>query len=106
MNIIGNALKFAKQTVLIEMTKGKNRIEISVSDDGPGIPNEERDIVFQPFYRIDKGRTRNTGGVGLGLAIARLVVTKMSGEIHIESSESGGAKFVLALPLDVYADIS
>lgn len=105
-NIIGNALKFAKTAVHIETRQVQDKFQILVCDDGPGIHKTERKIIFQPFYRTDPGRTRNTGGVGLGLAIAHLVITKMSGDIYIEDSPLGGAQFILELPLNENHDIS
>lgn len=98
VNIISNAIKFAKSRVLVEVSEKAGEISIAVSDDGPGIPKEQRSLIFQPFYRVDKARARNTGGVGLGLAIANLVIHKLAGKISIEDSALGGAKFVLQLP--------
>ena len=72
-NIISNALKFANHRVDISINQQNHRVSIMISDDGPGIPESEQQLIFKPFYRVDKGRARLTGGVGLGLAIARLV---------------------------------
>lgn len=97
-NILTNALKFAEQKVLIEISRSEKFIEIAISDDGPGIPETDKQLIFKPFYRVDKGRARTTGGVGLGLAIASLVIAKMSGDIQVDSSIFGGARFRIRIP--------
>lgn len=96
-NVISNAVKFADNHIQISVTRHKNGVGIEISDDGPGIPVSERKLIFKPFYRVDKGRARVTGGVGLGLAIASIIVEKLTGEIEIEQSEFGGACFKIYL---------
>ena len=82
-----------------------NRLLVSVHDTGPGIPPEELSHVFDPFYRLDKARSRNEGtesamgsGAGLGLSIARRLAEQNNGEIWAESAPGGGSIFVLAFP--------
>ncbi len=77
---------------------GPAGIEIAVDDDGPGIPETERDKVFEPFYRLDRSRDRATGGFGLGLSIAHKAVLLHGGALSIETSPLGGARFVVRLP--------
>jgi signal transduction histidine kinase len=72
-------------------------MHITIEDDGPGIPIEERERIFQPFYRLDRSRDRETGGFGLGLAIAQKAVALHGGHIAVAESALGGAKFRLVL---------
>jgi two-component system OmpR family sensor kinase len=74
------------------------RVEIVVEDDGAGIPQAERERIFEPFYRLDRSRDRATGGFGLGLSIARKAVELHGGTIRVEASMLGGARFVIILP--------
>jgi two-component system OmpR family sensor kinase len=69
-----------------------------VVDVGPGIPIAERARVFEPFHRLDASRDRHTGGFGLGLAIVRRVALVHGGEVRLEESASGGARFLITLP--------
>ena len=74
------------------------RIEISVVDDGPGIPKEAQERIFERFYRVDKARSREQGGTGLGLAIVKHVVQAHGGEVRLESEPGEGAAFTFWLP--------
>ena len=74
------------------------RLEITVSDTGPGIPPDQLELVFERFHRLDGGRSRDTGGSGLGLAIARAIVEAHGGSIRAESRPGEGATFRLELP--------
>ena len=78
----------------------KSGIEIIVDDDGPGIPPEDRERVFDRLARLDAARSRDRGGAGLGLAIARAIVEAHGGEIWISRSPEGGARFVMELPAE------
>ena len=73
-------------------------IAVIIEDSGPGIPESERDKIFERFYRLDDSRARETGGTGLGLAIAKEAVTLHGGRIEVGESEFGGSKFVILLP--------
>lgn len=75
-----------------------NRLEISVSDKGPGIPPDERERIFERFHRVDGSRSRDRGGSGLGLAIARAIVEAHGGSVHAESDPGHGAVFRIDLP--------
>ena len=75
-----------------------NRVTIAVEDDGPGIPEDERERIFEPFYRLDRSRDRATGGFGLGLSIVRKAVLLHGGSVQVERSGLGGARFVVGLP--------
>jgi two-component system sensor histidine kinase SenX3 len=76
-----------------------DEVVITVSDQGVGIPTRDLERVFERFYRVDHGRSRQTGGTGLGLAIVRHVAQNHHGSIHVESREGEGATFTLRLPL-------
>ena len=71
---------------------------ITVDDDGPGIPPDQREQIFEPFARVDESRDRESGGAGLGLAIVRRIVVGHGGEVRAASSPSGGARFVIEWP--------
>ncbi|MCY8101038.1 cell wall metabolism sensor histidine kinase WalK [Bacillus haynesii] len=72
-----------------------------VADEGCGIPEEERDYIFERFYRIDKSRSRQTGGTGLGLAIAKEIVELHGGQIAAKNRTPKGSEFIITLPFDV-----
>jgi len=85
--------------VEITASEEPNMMEIAVDDDGPGIPPDRREEAFRPFHRLDSGRSLATGGAGLGLAIARDIARGHGGDITLESSEKGGLRAVLRLPI-------
>ena len=97
-NLLRNAQKYAAGRILLSARKRADGVEIAIDDDGPGIPEEERDKIFDPFYRLDRSRDRATGGFGLGLSIAQKAVALHGGTLRVESSALGGARFVIALP--------
>ncbi len=97
-NILRNAEKYAQSRIELSARLVGACLEITVDDDGPGIPPAEREAVFEPFYRLDRSRDRSTGGFGLGLAIARKAVAAHGGSLKVESSALGGARLVMALP--------
>ena len=97
-NLLRNGQKYCEATVLLSARRGAS-LEIVVEDDGPGIPEQERGRVFEPFYRLDRSRDRATGGFGLGLSIAHKAVALHGGTIRVEQSATlGGARFVISLP--------
>jgi two-component system, OmpR family, osmolarity sensor histidine kinase EnvZ len=98
-NVIDNALRYGTQCELeIQVTPG-SYVRILIDDNGPGIPKEKRDEVFKPFNRLDPSRNMNTGGVGLGLTIARDVVLAHGGTISLDEAPAGGLRVVVQLPL-------
>ncbi len=100
VNILHNATKFSPAGGIIKVWTGVSDpdwISIRISDDGPGVAPEHRDKIFRRFYRIDEGRTRETGGSGLGLAIAQWSVQAQGGQIRVENTTEG-ATFAIALP--------
>lgn len=97
-NLLMNAKRHAKQQVLLSLHLTAEATIISVEDDGPGIPIAQRDAILQPFVRLDAGRNKGQGGFGLGLAIVSRIVNWHQGQLSIDSSELGGARFSIALP--------
>jgi two-component system OmpR family sensor kinase len=97
-NLLGNARRYADTRVVLHAARAGNDVTIVVDDDGPGIPLDEREQVFAPFYRLDRSRDRATGGFGLGLAIARKAVQLHGGSLVIEDGVMGGARLAIALP--------
>jgi two-component system osmolarity sensor histidine kinase EnvZ len=97
-NLIDNALRYGK-IIRLSTEAVDNHIEIIIEDDGPGIPPESREIVFQPFVRLETSRNFETGGVGLGLSIAQDVVHHHGGHIALGESPLGGLKVTISLPL-------
>jgi two-component system, OmpR family, phosphate regulon sensor histidine kinase PhoR len=73
-------------------------VEMSVSDNGLGIPEADRPRVFERFYRVDKARSRELGGTGLGLAIVKHIVEGHEGQIWVEGNHSAGSRFVMRIP--------
>jgi heavy metal sensor kinase len=102
LNLVDNAIKYSPtdSTVLIEVQrKPVSMAEISITDQGPGIPVEEQVLIFDRFYRIDDGRSRERGGTGLGLSIAKWAVEVHLGSIGVRQNESGGSCFYVCLPM-------
>ena len=97
-NLVDNAMRYAKH-LSVKAGKRDDAIEVTIDDDGPGIPDEERANVFRPFYRIEDSRNPDTGGVGLGMSIARDVMRGHGGEIFLSDSPNGGLRVRLRLPL-------
>ena len=97
-NLISNALTFGDQVEVLLKPADDGGIWIEVSDDGPGIPSDQRDQVFEPFFRLESSRNRETGGIGLGLAIARTAIRAHGGEIYLEDAPSGGLLARIYLP--------
>ena len=92
-NLVVNALAHASSSIAISATRSGDVIEIRVADDGPGVPDEQAERIFDRFYRADPSRARSTGGAGLGLAIARQLVELHGGTIRYERPS-----FVVRLP--------
>jgi two-component system osmolarity sensor histidine kinase EnvZ len=97
-NLIGNAMRYGKHVIVNAARRG-NAVEITVDDDGPGIPASQRDEVFRPFRRLEESRNTETGGVGLGLTIARDIIHGHGGAIFLEDSPMGGLRARLRLPI-------
>jgi two-component system osmolarity sensor histidine kinase EnvZ len=96
-NLIGNARRYG-QHVWVTAVAARDGIDVLVDDDGPGIPAAERENVFRPFLRLDPSRNPRTGGVGLGLTVARDLTRGHGGDITLEESPQGGLRVRLHLP--------
>lgn len=97
-NVIENAARYGKHVRVAAGMRGDS-IEIVVDDDGPGIPPEKREEVFRPFFRIDSSRNPKTGGVGLGLTIARDILRGHGGDITLDTSPEGGLRARMRVPI-------
>jgi two-component system osmolarity sensor histidine kinase EnvZ len=98
MNLVENALRHGTHAQ-VSASQHDDVVEIAVDDDGPGIPADKREEAFRPFHRLDTGRTLTSGGVGLGLAIARDIARGHGGEILLGDSKLGGLRAVVRLPV-------
>lgn len=100
-NLIDNGIKYGREGgLLVVGGRGldRTRVELTVRDDGPGIPAEATARVFERFYRVDKARSREQGGTGLGLAIVKNVVQAHGGDVRVESTAGAGTEFFITLP--------
>jgi two-component system, OmpR family, phosphate regulon sensor histidine kinase PhoR len=101
-NLVDNAIKYGRADGRVEI-RGRAlnpaRVEISVRDDGPGIPAEAKERIFERFYRVDKARSREQGGTGLGLAIVKNVVEAHGGGVRVESTPGERTEFFIVLPV-------
>jgi len=99
-NVVNNAVKYSPndQVVTVELSQQNEQIMLSVSDQGPGVPNEMIEKLFTPFFRVADGRERSSGGTGLGLAIAQQAILFHQGEIIAQNQESIGLKVIITLP--------
>ena len=98
-NLLDNAARHARGAVEVTVSTGDGRALVRVDDDGPGIPVEDRERVFERFVRLDASRSRSSGGAGLGLAIARELAVAHGGTLVVTDSPLGGARFELSVPL-------
>ena len=95
-NLIENAVKYG-QRARVSLSALPHAVEIAVEDDGPGIPEDQLGKVFEPFYRVESSRNRDTGGVGLGLAIARTVVEAQGGTLVLSNRQPTGLRALIVL---------
>jgi two-component system OmpR family sensor kinase len=100
-NLVRNALVHtpAASPIEIAVTTSNGTAQLSVADHGPGLKMEDRDRIFEPFYRADASRSRDSGGAGLGLSIVNAVVVAHGGKVDVRETSGGGATFEVALPL-------
>ncbi len=102
-NLLLNGFRHAESRVVLGWEAVPGGTRITVEDDGPGIPPERREQIFEPFARVDESRDRESGGAGLGLAIVRRIVVGHGGDVRAGSSPAGGARFVIEWPERVAA---
>ena len=96
-NIVANASRYGKK-IEVRVEQGTKEMRIIVDDNGPGIPQDKREAVFRAFYRIENSRNKETGGIGLGLAITKDIITAHGGHIVLEDGPLGGLRVVIKLP--------
>ena len=97
-NLVENARHHAASAVTVALEQTDGRVVLTVDDDGPGVPEGERDRIFERFARVDAARSTVDGGSGLGLAITRAIVERHGGTVSVGTSPLGGARFVVVLP--------
>ncbi|MCG9597547.1 ATP-binding protein [Vibrio sp. Isolate25] len=97
-NLLSNALRYAEQKIRLSAMLENDAVLIIVEDDGPGIPTDHWNFIFDPFYSADPSRNKTNTGFGLGLAIVKLIIERHGGHAEVGASMLGGAKFVLRLP--------
>jgi signal transduction histidine kinase len=97
-NLVDNAVKHGKRAE-VRFSTAAGRAEVRIKDDGPGVPESEFENVFAPFYRLERSRSRETGGAGLGLAVARNIVRGHGGDIALSNDPVGGLVLSVYLPL-------
>ena len=99
-NLLTNAEKYGDGAVRVTVTADADHVRVFVDDAGEGVPPEDRDRIFERFYRVDPARHRSTGGTGLGLSIVKHVAASHGGDVTVWSVEGQGSTFTLSLPRD------
>jgi two-component system, OmpR family, phosphate regulon sensor histidine kinase PhoR len=102
INLIHNAIKFTPEagSITVTLSPREDQVEFKISDSGMGIAEEDREHIFERFYKADKSRTRASGGSGLGLAIVKKIVDLHKGTIEVQSKENSGATFTIKIPIE------
>jgi len=100
-NLLDNAVKYTPKggTVSISCALSTDQVAVAIADSGVGIPEDEQEKIFDRFYRVDRSRSRETGGSGLGLSIVRWIAAAHGGRIHLHSAQGAGSTFTVVLPL-------
>jgi signal transduction histidine kinase len=98
-NLLENARRYSHGDITLELACIDGQAEIRVDDRGPGVPADQRERIFEKFYRLP-GASERSGGVGLGLALVRSIAERHGGSVRCEARAGGGARFVLRLPLN------
>ena len=96
-NLIDNAVKYGGNAA-VSLVVLRDELEITIDDDGPGIPHDQIEAVFDPFYRVESSRSRETGGSGLGLTVARSLIRSHGGEIALQNGPKAGLRVTVRLP--------
>ena len=97
-NLVDNAERHARQRIALTLQESDGAAVLTVTDDGPGVPSDSADAVFERFGRLDTARSRDGGGTGLGLAITRDIVERHGGTVEIDVTHTAGARFVVRMP--------
>jgi signal transduction histidine kinase len=101
-NLVENAVVYGRRA-RVSLEQARDEVRIAIEDDGPGIPEEALERVFEPFVRLDDSRSPDTGGIGLGLSIARSIVRAHGGDIRLGNRGGGGLRATVALPTSATA---
>ena len=101
-NLIENAVAYGKRA-RVDLATSEDALRVVIDDDGPGVPEADFERVFQPFVRLEESRSLETGGIGLGMAIARSIVRGHGGEIELRNRPEGGLRVTVRLPLSELA---
>jgi signal transduction histidine kinase len=96
-NLLENAKRYGGPDIVLMLAAANEQIEISVCDRGPGVPEDQRERIFEPFYRLP-GHAEHAGGVGLGLSLVRQIAQRHGGNVSCQAREGGGSRFVITLP--------
>jgi signal transduction histidine kinase len=96
-NLIDNAVRYGGRAEL-HLSAGPQKVEVVIEDQGPGIPPDQAENVFKPFFRLEQSRNKRTGGIGLGLATARTIARAHGGDIVLENRPQGGLRAKVTLP--------
>ena len=97
-NLVDNATLYGVRA-RVSVEAGKGEVRVIVDDDGPGVPPSDLERVFEPFVRLEASRSRETGGAGLGLAIARSIFRGHGGDVRLENRPGGGLRAIASLPV-------
>lgn len=99
-NLLSNAIKHSNATAPIEVScaRGPGKVLVKVQDNGTGIPQEDLTYIFEPFYRVDKSRSKRTGGYGLGMSVCKKIMEAHNGRIEISSHPNKGTSVLLTFP--------
>jgi two-component system, OmpR family, sensor kinase len=98
VNLVDNALKYGERARL-RLRAAAEQVTLEIDDDGPGIPDNLQQRVFEPFFRAESSRNRDTGGIGLGLTTVRAIVLDHGGHIEVRNRKEGGLRVIVSLPL-------
>jgi signal transduction histidine kinase len=101
-NLLENAKRYGGPDIVLRLQKQADELQINISDRGPGVPPDQRERIFEPFYRLP-GHAEHAGGVGLGLSLVRQIAQRHGGQVRCEAREGGGSRFVIALPAALVA---
>lgn len=99
INLIDNAFAYTKDKIEVLVVQKNNKLRITVSDNGIGLSNPQKELIFERFYRTDESRTYYSGGTGLGLSIVKEIIDLHNGKIYVQSEMNCGTEFVLELPI-------
>lgn len=99
-NLTENAIRYSRSssTVNVSISDSDSHVFLRVKDEGPGIPKQYQESIFQPFFRLDKSRSRAYGGAGLGLALVWEIAALHGGTVEVEASSENGATMLVSLP--------